>query len=235
MTSIPYDREAAAAQEDLARALAHKVLEGRFTERGQAARDLDRMLRQATGVAKAPHVAAYVDMLARDARKIVLCGWHRDVYDIWLARLAHLRPVLYTGTETPKQKRAAKQAFVEGEARLFILSLRSGSGLDGLQEVSNDVVFGELDWSPQVHRQIIGRLRRPPNADQVTAHYLCTDGGSDPGLMETLGIKADQSRGILDPGEAIAPVTRDESRMKRLAELYLKQTDGREKENAWCK
>ena len=43
--------------------------------------------------------------------------------------------------------------FIDGDARVLMMSLRSGAGLDGLQEVSHTAVFGELDWSPGVHRQ----------------------------------------------------------------------------------
>lgn len=152
------------------------------------------------------------------------------VYDMWLERLGNLNPVMYTGTESPKEKRAAKEAFVEGDARLFILSLRSGAGLDGLQQVSNDVVFGELDWSPQVHKQVIGRLRRPPNQNVVNAHYLHADGGADPGILEMLGVKADQARGIVDPGQEAPAQTRNESRIRKLAEAWLAQTDHKQAE-----
>lgn len=103
----------------------------------------------------------------------------------------------------------------------MMLSLRSGAGLDGLQHYCRDVVFGELDWSPQVHYQVIGRLRRPGQLDQVTAHYLHTDDGSDPVLLETLGVKSDQSRGINDPGVAPAVKFTDDSRIKRLAQHVL--------------
>lgn len=41
-----------------------------------------------------------------------------------------------------------------------IMSLRSGAGVDGLQKHSRVAVFGERDWSPQVHEQCIGRIRR---------------------------------------------------------------------------
>ena len=45
------------------------------------------------------------------------------------AELAEFRPVLYTGTESAKQKSDAKRAFIVGETDLFMMSLRSGAGL----------------------------------------------------------------------------------------------------------
>jgi hypothetical protein len=58
---------------------------------------------------------------------------------------------------------------------------------------------------------------RSGQLDRVTAHYLHTNEGSDPVLLETLGIKSDQSRGISDPGVVQAAKVSDDSRIKRLA------------------
>ena len=95
----------------------------------------------------------------------------------------------------------------------------------GLQDYCSDVVFGELDWSPQVHKQVIGRLRRPGQTRQVTAHYLHTHGGSDPVIMDLLGLKADQSRGIVDPMRGYEAKQQDDSRMRKLALSVLGRED----------
>jgi CO dehydrogenase/acetyl-CoA synthase gamma subunit (corrinoid Fe-S protein) len=125
-----------------------------------ASRDLDMLVRKATGVSKARGVAAYVKILLENNIPVILAGWHRDVYDIWLNELAEYKPVMYTGTESPAEKEKSKMAFVNGETNLFIISLRSGIGLDGLQQRCSTVVIGELDHSPKVHDQLIGRADR---------------------------------------------------------------------------
>lgn len=220
---IDFDQKVADEAADRARMLAIKVMTGTFVERGQAARELDGFARHTTGVAKARQVADYVRVLVKGGVPVVLAGWHREVYDRWLADLADLNPILYTGSETSRQKRKAKEAFVSGATDLLILSLRSGSGLDGLQFRGSTVVFGELDWSPMVHKQVIGRLRRPGQEKQVDAIYLWANGGADPVMIETLGVKASQSRGITDPHAGPERVHSDESRIKRLAERYLEE------------
>lgn len=220
--TIPFDEEVLAADEAFIRGLAKRVIEGEtFTERGQAAREFDLRLRHATGVAKAPHVAAFVRILLEARQPVLLCGWHRDVYDIWQRELAQFNPVLFTGSETPKMKERTKEAFVTGASNLMIMSLRSGAGLDGLQYRAHTIVFGELDWSPQVHSQCSGRLRRPGQTRQVDAIYLQADGGSDPSVVSVLGLKASQSHGIVDPLSAPADQYSDGSRIRQLAELYL--------------
>lgn len=207
---------------ELQRKLALRVLSGDFVGRGEAARQLDLLVRQETGIAKARAVAAYVRTLVEGGEPVLLGGWHREVYRIWNEALADLDPVMFTGTETQTQKRAAREAVLGGRARVLMMSLRSGSGLDGLQQRIAHVVIGELDWSPQVHRQFIGRVRRDGQTRPVTAHYLHVAGGSDPVILPTLGLKASQSHGILNPYAGATEATPvDQTRMKELARTIL--------------
>ena len=207
--------------EDLARQLALKTTTGTFMERGRAGRELDLLVRHATGVSKALNVARYARILLEAGVPVLLVGWHRDVYDIWLKELKEFAPAMYTGSESDAQKAESKRRFVEGESNLLIMSLRSGAGLDGLQYRCSTVIFGELDWSPKVHEQIIGRLDREGQEEFITAVYLNTDEGSDPPMVEVLGVKASQSSGIVDPGRQLEARHSDKSRIQALAEQFL--------------
>lgn len=219
---VDWDDGAVMSDRDLQRRLAQRVLAGGFHDRGQAARELDMLMRQETGIAKARSVAAYVRTLAEAGEAVLVGAWHREVYRILNERLADLNPVMFTGSESAAAKKRSKAAFVGGDTNIMLMSLRAGAGLDGLQHRAAHVVYGELDWSPQVHTQFTGRLNRRGQRRRVTAHYLYTDGGSDPAIMSTLGLKASQSHGILNPyggmGEA-TPV--NEGRIKELARLVL--------------
>ncbi|MGJ4888925.1 SNF2-related protein [Bradyrhizobium sp. HKCCYLRH3099] len=218
---LPYDDEAAAADEAFGRMLAQRVMTGSFTERGQAARELDMWARRVTGVAKARYVAAYVKILLEAKTPVILGGWHRDCYDIWLKELAAYKPVLYTGSESATQKDAARRAFVDGETDCIIMSLRSGAGLDGLQHRCSTVVHGELDWSREVHKQLAGRLRPHARTDPITEIYLVANGGSDPLIAAVQGLKASQAHSIINPGAELQQVHSDDSRIQALAKLYL--------------
>ena len=219
--TVGYDTEAVKRSEEIARELAIKVTQGSFMERGQAARELDVFVRHQTGVSKAREVAAFVRILLECNEPVLLAGWHRDVYGIWERELWEFNPVFYTGTESPAEKEKAKAAFVSGATNLFIISLRSGIGLDGLQHRCRTVVIGELDWSPKVHDQVIGRVDRDGQANQVTVYFPVSDFGSDPVIIDLLGLKSSQSYGIIDPMKAIPEQHSDESRIKLLAESFL--------------
>lgn len=219
--AVPFDEKRLTKMKAENQALAHQILTGSFEERGSATRQLDMKLRQATGIAKAPFVAEFLNHLVESGEKIVLAGWHREVYDIWLKHLTG-KTVLYTGTESPKQKQAAVDEFTDGDADVFIMSLRSGAGLDGLQKVASMLVIGELDWSPEVHNQIAGRLNRDGQDDTVTVCYLIAEGGSDPLLAGMLNLKGEQAAGIVDPSE-----TRSGDLFTGSAQVHQEDTKGR--------
>ncbi len=175
------------------------------TERMHAAGEIDWRLRQATGIAKAGFVAQFVRLLLQSEQRVMLYGWHHAVYDLWREQLAEFEPVSYTGDESAAAKEQAKKAFLTGGSRVLIMSLRSGAGVDGLQSACRCVVFGELDWSPGVHEQCIGRIHRPGQKDVVRAYFLHADHGSDPFVVEVLGIKRAQAAGIRDPLSQAVP------------------------------
>jgi SNF2 family DNA or RNA helicase len=206
-------------------ALARTILRHNERYRGekmQAAGEFDMLMRQATGIAKAPYVAEFVRLLVENGEKVILFGWHRAVYDIWMERLKDLNPVLYTGSESTTKKEESKRAFIEGDSKVMIMSLRAGVGVDGLQYVSRTEVFGELDWSPGVHEQNIGRVDRDGQVDPVTAYFLVSDDGSDPVVANVLGIKREQIEGVRNPDLALTErVDTGENNLRLLAKQLL--------------
>lgn len=190
----------------------------------RASQEFSNTLRQATGIAKAPYVAQFVKMLNESTEeKIVLFGWHREVYSIWADHLRQLNPAWYTGKETASKKEKELQRFLEDDAcQVLIMSLRSGSGVDGIQAVSSRCVIGELDWSPGAIEQCIGRLYRDGQVDPVFAYYLTSGDGADPIMTDILGLKKAQIEGVRDPhSELVIKSQVDPSHVKKLAEQYL--------------
>jgi superfamily II DNA or RNA helicase len=219
---VDYDEKAVQSAEDLAKQLAITTLTGSFTEQGAAAQQLDIRLRMLTGVSKAKNVAMFVRLLVESGEKVLLSGWHRDVYDIWQKELRDLGVAMYTGSETTAtQKKKNFDAFAKGDAKVLILSHKSGAGLDGLQHVCSTVVIGELAWSKKLHEQIIGRVDRDGQKDPVSAFIMTSDFGSDPVMLSLLGLKHSQQVGILDPKKKISKVENSRSRLKTLATQYL--------------
>lgn len=211
--------------------LAKRVLAriGTPTERMQQAGELDWRMRQATGIAKAPAVAEFVRLLVESGEKVVLFGWHIEVYEIWKAAFdsAGITYAMYTGQQTEAQKDESRRRFIDGDAQVIIISLRSGAGLDGLQFVCRNVVNGELDWSPGVHHQGGGRVHRDGQADPVMIYFCVAEEGSDPVIWDVLGIKDAQAQGIVDPGKTGVPelTGASDDHIRKLAEAVLKRRE----------
>jgi superfamily II DNA or RNA helicase len=207
--------------------LAKVILASQQSYQGQkfrASEEFNVLLRQATGIAKAPYVAEFIRLLLASEEKVILFGWHRECYSIWLEQLAEFKPMLYTGSESPKQKAAAKEAFVAGDCRVLIISLRAGAGLDGLQSVCKVGVFGEIDWSPGVHEQCIGRYWRDGQDEPSLAYFLLSEDGSDPVISDIVGLKRGQIEGVRDPdADLVETLAIEPGSIKRLARGYLEK------------
>jgi SWI/SNF-related matrix-associated actin-dependent regulator 1 of chromatin subfamily A len=146
--------------------------------------------RQATGIAKAPYVSAFVRALLEGEEKVLLFAHHHKVMDIYKKELKAHKPAFITGRESNKQKDQSVQRFMEGKTNICVISLRAASGLN-LQRATC-VVFGELDWSPAIHSQAEDRAHRMGQQDSILCYYLVTSRGSDQDIQEALGLKVSQ-------------------------------------------
>ncbi len=159
--------------------------------------------RQATGLAKAAYVAAFVRALLEGGEKVLLFAHHHAVMDTYKKELRAHGPVFITGRETDEQKDRAARSFMAGDADLCCISLRAASGLN-LQRATC-VVFGELDWSPAVHSQAEDRAHRIGQEDSLLCYYLVSPAGSDRDMQEALGLKVSQFLGLM--GDLPTPVS----------------------------
>ena len=163
--------------------------------------------RRATGVAKAPFVAAFVRALIESDEKVLLFAHHHAVMDIYKKELSACHPVFITGRESAAQKDAAVEKFMAGGTNLCVISLRAASGLN-LQRASC-VVFGELDWSPAVHSQAEDRAHRMGQQDSILCYYLVAPQGSDRDMQDALGLKVSQFVQLMGDRVPDAQVMRD--------------------------
>ena len=170
-----------------------------LSERALLEDEICQINRQATGIAKAPYVAAFVNALLENGEKVLLMAHHHAVMDVYKQALKSFHPVFITGRESEKQKQDAVDAFMNGKTDLCVLSLRSASGLN-LQKATC-VVFGELDWSPAVHSQAEDRAHRIGQTDSVLCYYLVAPGGSDSEMQDALGLKVSQFVALM--GDAV--------------------------------
>ena len=158
---------------------------------------IERLARQATGVAKAPAVASFVKTFLEAGESVVVYVHHHEVYDILERELKEFNPLRISGRETKAEKERNKKAFINGESNLLLLALRGAQGLDGLQQRCHINIFAELDWSPSVHSQCEDRLHRLGQENAVYCYYPYISTGTDEVMLDYLGIKTAQFVGIM--------------------------------------
>ena len=84
------------------------------------------------------------------------------------------------------------------------------------------MVFGEIDWSPAVHEQAIGRPHRDGQPEPVFAYFLLSDEGSDPFIADALGLKREQIEGVRNPGAStFERIDTGDNQIRRMAERLL--------------
>jgi len=165
--------------------------------RGRLERQAIEASRRATGIAKAPAVAAFAKGMLEAEEPTLIFAHHHDVVDHLLAALKDHSPVAITGRQSSSEKWQAQEDFRTGKSNICIISLRSATGLDGFQERARVVIFAELDWSPAIHAQAEDRAHRDGQQNAVLCYYLVTDSGTDPDVMEALGFKIAQFVGLM--------------------------------------
>lgn len=121
------------------------------------------VVRRQMGIALAPQVADYIDMLIDGGEeKLVLFAWHVEVMNILQERL-HRHGVLRIDGSTPpaKRQRLVDQFISDKRANVMLGNIQSmGTGTDGLQQVSCHALIAEPDWTPGNNVQCFDRLDR---------------------------------------------------------------------------
>lgn len=183
---------------EAAKALADKASEAErkslLSEFNQEAREMRIQERQVAGVAKAPHVVEYLNMLLTDyeEEKFVVFCHHREVHRILYRGLRQALPVQIIGGQSDRARQAAIDQFQsDPECRAIICGLRAGNLGVNLTSAAY-VIFAELDWSPAIHLQAEDRLHRIGQKRAVFSHYLVGRGTFDEFLANTLTSKASE-------------------------------------------
>lgn len=121
------------------------------------------VVRRMMGIAIAPQVADWVDMLIDGGEnKLVIFGWHHDVLDILENRLRKHGLVRIDGSTDVNLRQEYVREFIGSPKTMICLGNMQamGIGTDGLQEVSCHALLAEPDWVPGNNVQAVDRLDR---------------------------------------------------------------------------
>lgn len=145
-------------------------------------------VRRELAIAKIPAAKHFIEEMLEETEKVVVFAHHREVIEKLRKELAHVNPVIAYGGMTSELKQKSIDAFTDDPSvRVFIgQTLAGGTGIDGLQTVANRIVFVELDWSPGIMDQAIGRCRRIGQTKTVFVYYLAVPNSLDTYMAEVV-------------------------------------------------
>ncbi|MDK8194429.1 DEAD/DEAH box helicase [Paenibacillus sp. UMB7766-LJ446] len=111
------------------------------------------------------------------------------------------RDLFYLDGQTPAQSRVEMcRRFNEGEAELFLISLKAGG--TGLNLTGADtVILYDLWWNPAVEEQAIGRAHRMGQKQVVQVIRLVTEGTIEEKILELQQRKKDLIAEVIEPGD----------------------------------
>lgn len=175
--------------------------------------------RQIAGIAKAPYVIEYLRDMMELEEKIVVFVHHIAVHEMLMRGMHGWDPLQIIGGQKDSFRQDQIDLFQnDPDRKLIICGNRAGNM--GINLTSgNYVVFGELDWSPSVHKQAEDRLHRIGQKSTVFAHYLIGENTMDESIANKLTDKALEIDAVLGDKPEIY---NEEKSTKILTDMYQK-------------
>ena len=119
--------------------------------------------------------------------KLLVFGLHRETLDMLAEKF---KGDLIAGGVSSKKKQAIVKKWQKDDNMFLFGNLQSaGTGIDGLQNVSSNMLFLELPWRVSDLTQGYGRLHRSGQKEPVTATFLLCPETIDKQMMEMLSEK----------------------------------------------
>ncbi|GAB3069517.1 MULTISPECIES: DEAD/DEAH box helicase [unclassified Phycicoccus] len=152
------------------------------------------------GQAKAGLAADYAAQLARSVGKVVFFAKHIDVMDVAEETFAKrgLRYSSIRGDQTPKQRQANIDAFVNDPEVAVVVCSLSAAGVGLNLQVASNVVLAELSWTDAEQTQAIDRVHRIGQEEPVTAWRIIAAQTIDSKVAQLIDAKAGLAARALD-------------------------------------
>lgn len=154
-----------------------------------------------------------LDMLKNidfDQPTVFFCKYIFEI-DTLVEHLGRDNCAVFTGRNA-KDRDEQKQLFRNGKRRYFVATMQSGgTGLNGLQEVSNQIIFFSNSFSYFQRKQSVGRIDRPGQTRQMTIIDLLTRSGIDTRIMNNLSRKGNLA-------DEIKELMKDKTKLKQYVE-----------------
>lgn len=108
-------------------------------------------------------------------KPVVVVAEHRQLIELACERLdkSGITWRRIVGGMTEDQRDSAKKDFQDGHARVFLFTIKAGgTGLDGLQDRADTMIFLQRSWSMLENKQAEDRVHRIGSEKHESVHYI---------------------------------------------------------------
>lgn len=137
------------------------------------------------GLKKVPLALKHIKMRLETERKIFVVARHTDVIDLLWEGLKDFNPVIIDGRCSAGQKEKAKDTFQEDKNCRILIGQSQAASVGLTLTAASHVIIVEPDWSYSKTMQLIDRVHRIGQTENVTAELLTIHKSIDERVLYT--------------------------------------------------
>ncbi|HPN30758.1 MAG TPA: SNF2-related protein [bacterium] len=147
-------------------------------------------LRRITGFAKAKVIAERVKQIIDGGETVILIGDNKEILDLWNKDAFNdVYKISITDSNKIEEKNQIIQKFYNERYSLIIISSVIGVNFETMLQKNSVIIFGDIDWTQDLHYQIIEELNNLKEDKRTQVLYLLCQAGSDMLTEEILNIR----------------------------------------------
>lgn len=161
-------------------------------------------LKQVCSQAKVARIAEDIRNAAEQGEKVIVFSQYTNTIKLLEQALKGKDPiksVTLTGTHTMEERQKSVDAFQnDPEVKAFISNIKAG-GVGLTLTKGSIVMFADMDWSPETHRQAEDRAHRIGQTQMVNVYYYVTEDTIEEDIVRILNEKKNVMDQILEGGK----------------------------------
>lgn len=175
-------------------------------------------LKQVCSQAKIPRIIADIENAVEQGQKVIVFSQFTHTIEVLAMKLRALKigNVTLTGADKMEDRQKSVDAFQNDDStKVFISNIKAG-GVGLTLTAASIVMFADMDWSPETHRQAEDRAHRIGQTGTVNIYYYVMSGTIEEDIVDIL-TKKQETIGVLTGGETT---------IKAFMDLIIKRVAG---------
>ena len=159
-------------------------------------------LKQVASKAKIKRIVADIENAVEQGQKVIVFSQFTGTVETLMSELAKKKigAVKLTGSSDMEERQLAVDHFQTRDAvKVFVSNIKAG-GVGITLTAASIVMFADMDWSPEVHRQAEDRAHRIGQTGTVNVYYYVLPGTIEEDIIDVLS-KKQETIGTLTGGE----------------------------------